>query len=79
MLKTGKVRIYRYIVRLPSYELADSHLTPVVKYEKAAFEIEGQDTIFTCLAWLSSNLIAVGCANGFVAIFDLQHDPGAGE
>ncbi|KAI9786617.1 MAG: hypothetical protein M1839_006168 [Geoglossum umbratile] len=48
-----------------------------VKYEKAAFEIEGQDTIFTCLAWLSNNLIAVGCANGFVAIFDLQHDPEA--
>ncbi|KAH0552857.1 hypothetical protein GP486_006943 [Trichoglossum hirsutum] len=46
-----------------------------VKYEKAAFEIGGQDTVFTSLAWLSSNLIAVGCANGFAAIFDLQHDP----
>ena len=54
-------------------------MTGIVKYEKAAFEIGGQDTVFTSLAWLSSNLIAAGCANGFVAIFDLQHDPEVGK
>ena len=67
------------MVRLLSDGLVDSTLTIIVKYEKTSFEVEGQDTIFTCLTWLSSNLIAVGCANGFVAIFDLRHDPETGK
>jgi transcription factor C subunit 6 len=39
--------------------------------EKAAFESRPPDTVCTCITWLSSTRIAVGCANGFVAIWDL--------
>lgn len=42
-----------------------------VKYEGAAFEVKPPNTICTCLTWLSATDLAVGCANGFVAIWDL--------
>ena len=39
--------------------------------EKAAFESHPPDTLYTCLAWISSSRIAAGCANGCIAIWGL--------
>lgn len=45
-----------------------------VRILKAAFEARPPNTVHTCFAWLSSSLIAAGCGNGFVAVYDLdQH------
>ena len=52
--------------------------TSIVLYQSAAFEAKPPDTICTCLAWLSNKDLAVGCANGHVAIYDvsrsIEHD-----
>ena len=42
------------------------------KIEKCAFEARPPDTVCTCVAWISTTLIAAGCANGSVAIWDLE-------
>lgn len=52
-------------------DLPDPSSTEYVHIEKAAFEAHAPDTLFTCLSWLSATRIAVGCANGCVAVFDL--------
>jgi transcription factor C subunit 6 len=46
--------------------------TNYLQLEKAAFESHPPDTLFSCVAWISANRIAAGCANGCVAIFDLS-------
>lgn len=38
---------------------------------KSAFKSTFPDTVPTCITWLSTTSIAVGCANGFVAIWNL--------
>ena len=40
--------------------------------DQAAFTCGPPDTICTCVDWLSSSHIAAGCANGFVAIWDMS-------
>lgn len=42
-----------------------------MRIDKAAFESCPPGTICTSVDWLSSSHIAAGCANGFVAIWDL--------
>jgi transcription factor C subunit 6 len=54
--------------------VADATPTTGTRYlevDKAAFESKPPDTVCTCVTWLSSTQIAAGCANGFVAIWDL--------
>lgn len=46
--------------------------TNYIHIEKAAFETHPPDTLFTNLTWVSATRIAAGCANGCVAIFDLD-------
>lgn len=36
------------------------------------FESKLADTVCTCVEWLSSSIIAVGCANGHIALWDLK-------
>jgi transcription factor C subunit 6 len=45
-----------------------------IKFERAAFTIEGQNTVATCLDWISSNLIAVGFANGYLGVWDISSE-----
>ncbi|QDS75380.1 hypothetical protein FKW77_002598 [Venturia effusa] len=49
------------------------HETQYIYVSKAAFESKPPNTIYTCITWLSSSSIAVGCANGYVAIWDIAH------
>ena len=51
------------------YNLTNASLQ--VKYEGAAFAARPPNTVCTCLTWLSAVDIAVGCANGFVAIWNI--------
>ena len=79
----GKVRVLRLSLsdqagsstryRKLCLNILVQHLLTVglVRVEKAAFESGPPDTICTCVDWLSASHIAVGCANGFVAIWDL--------
>ena len=46
--------------------------TRIVLYQSAAFEAKPSDTICTCLGWLSNKNLAVGFANGHVAIYDIS-------
>lgn len=39
--------------------------------EQIAFESKPPGTVCTCLTWIASNRIAVGCANGCIAVWDL--------
>ncbi|KAJ5916495.1 hypothetical protein N7504_000510 [Penicillium tannophilum] len=48
----------------------DSDL-PVAKIHSPAFEAVPSSTICTCVTWLSPSDIAVGCGNGFVAIYSI--------
>lgn len=50
----------------------DSRSQPV-NINQCAFVAKPPETICTCVAWISTTLIAVGCANGFVAVWDLEH------
>ncbi|KAI9734694.1 MAG: hypothetical protein M1834_002296 [Cirrosporium novae-zelandiae] len=45
--------------------------TEYLKFNGAAFEAYPPDSLCTCLTWLSSTDLAVGCANGFVAIWNI--------
>ena len=46
--------------------------TENVLLTRCAFETKPPGTICTCFTWMSSTLIAAGCANGYVAIWDLD-------
>jgi transcription factor C subunit 6 len=62
----GKVRVLD--VRIPINKPLS---TQYIYISKAAIESKPPGTICTCITWLSSGSIAVGCANGFVGIWDL--------
>ncbi len=44
----------------------------LVKYDEACFTARPSNTLCTSLTWLSATDIAVGCANGFVSIYDVS-------
>ncbi|KAI9673141.1 MAG: hypothetical protein M1817_003003 [Caeruleum heppii] len=46
--------------------------TRYIHIASAAFASRPPRTVSTCLDWLSSSHLAAGCANGFVAIWDLS-------
>jgi transcription factor C subunit 6 len=52
-------------IHLPSLDVSHLHI------EEAAFEAKPPDTICTAVAWLSTSTIAVGCANGTIAVWNL--------
>lgn len=58
-------------------DLPEPLITDYMQVNKAALEAHPPDTLFTTLAWLSATRIAVGCANGCVAIFDLSKAAGS--
>ncbi|KZF22472.1 hypothetical protein L228DRAFT_282588 [Xylona heveae TC161] len=49
--------------------------TQYLHITKPAFESGPPESICTSLDWLSSHDIVVGCANGFVAVFDIRPRP----
>ncbi|EON67769.1 hypothetical protein W97_07024 [Coniosporium apollinis CBS 100218] len=63
----GKIRVLD--VRCPN-SATDS--TQHIHISAAAFEVRAPGTVFTCLTWLSTKSITAGCANGFVALFDIS-------
>lgn len=65
----GKVRILDLQIPIGG----KPHTTQYIYISKAAFEFKPPNTICTCITWLSSSSIAVGCANGYVAIWDIAH------
>ncbi|KAI9792797.1 MAG: hypothetical protein M1816_001529 [Peltula sp. TS41687] len=66
----GKMRLVK--VAIPDEDEEEEEAsTRYIKVEKVAFEYCPPDTICACVDWLSASHIAVGCANGFVAIWDL--------
>lgn len=54
-------------------EFSDGDNSDVLHVTQALIETKAPDTIFTCFTWMSPRRIAAGCANGCVAIFDLQN------
>ncbi|BCS22684.1 transcription factor TFIIIC subunit TFC6 [Aspergillus puulaauensis] len=50
---------------------SDSNQTEFYKVGAPVFEAKPLSTICTCVVWLSPSDIAVGCANGFVAIWSI--------
>lgn len=44
----------------------------VVKIKSPAFEAKPPSTVCTCVTWLSPSDLAVGCGNGFVAIWNIE-------
>ncbi len=42
-----------------------------MKYDAAVFQARPPNTLCTCVTWLSATEIAVGCANGFLAVWDI--------
>ncbi|KAI9815321.1 MAG: hypothetical protein M1827_002801 [Pycnora praestabilis] len=45
--------------------------TEYIRLEQVTFEAIPANTICTCVHWLSSSELAVGCANGFVAVWNI--------
>lgn len=43
----------------------------IVRVQTPAFEAKPPSTLCTCLTWLSPSDIAAGCANGFVAVWNI--------
>ena len=48
-----------------------------VEYKSAAFAAKPTDAMCTCVTWLSASDIAVGCSNGYVAIWNIYPLPKA--
>ncbi|KAL9048390.1 MAG: hypothetical protein Q9162_007754 [Coniocarpon cinnabarinum] len=63
----GKVRVLN--ITLPS---SASEECEELKLTDCAFVTKPPNTICTCVAWVSATLIAAGCANGYIAIWDLE-------
>ncbi|KAK8252735.1 WD40-repeat-containing domain protein [Phyllosticta capitalensis] len=61
----GKVRVLD--IKYPS-----SPSTQYIYIAQAAFESRPPDTVCTSVTWLSSNQIAVSCASGSVAVWDIS-------
>ncbi|CAL5872570.1 uncharacterized protein PFLUO_LOCUS6834 [Penicillium psychrofluorescens] len=47
--------------------------TEFVQIHSPVFEAKPPSTICTCVTWLSPSDIAVGCANGFVGVWNIAH------
>ncbi|MCJ1392057.1 hypothetical protein MMC18_004924 [Xylographa bjoerkii] len=60
-------------VRVLDVQIENAQSSPsiYVKYQGAAFASRPPNTVCTCLTWLSAAEVAVGCANGFVAIWNI--------
>ncbi|KAI4146899.1 MAG: hypothetical protein L6R39_003292, partial [Caloplaca ligustica] len=54
-------------VRVLDVYLEQTQDTTYVKYTTAAFTAKPPSTLCTCVTWLSSTELAVGCANGYLA------------
>ncbi|KAJ5382672.1 hypothetical protein N7517_000583 [Penicillium concentricum] len=67
----GKVRVLDIKTGRGSQE------TEFLKIESPAFEARPPSTVCTCVTWLSPSDLAVGCGNGFVAIWNIE--PSASE
>ena len=63
----GKIRVVD--VNCPD---ASEASTQYIKISNIAFESCPPNTVCTCITWLSSTHIAAGCANGYVAIWDIR-------
>ena len=46
--------------------------TEWIQCTQTAFSHRPSSTIHTCISWLSSTHLAAGCANGFIAVYDLE-------
>ncbi|KAF9889979.1 hypothetical protein FE257_006853 [Aspergillus nanangensis] len=55
----------------------DPNTTEFQKVQTPIFEAKPASTVCTCVGWLSPTDIAVGCANGFVAIWSILPSPDA--
>ncbi|KAJ5793563.1 hypothetical protein N7457_000162 [Penicillium paradoxum] len=62
----GKVRVLDIKTRRGSQE------TEFFKIQSPAFEAKPPNTVCTCVVWLSPSDLAVGCGNGFVAIWNIN-------
>ncbi|KAL2810661.1 hypothetical protein BJX63DRAFT_422888 [Aspergillus granulosus] len=49
----------------------DPNKTEFYRVDTPMFEAKPPSTVCTCVAWLSPSDIAVGCANGFVAVWNI--------
>ncbi|KAJ6180784.1 hypothetical protein N7519_011245 [Penicillium mononematosum] len=49
-----------------------ANVQDIVKIESPAFEARPPSTVCTCVTWLSPSDLAVGCGNGFVAIWNIE-------
>ncbi|KAJ5135121.1 uncharacterized protein N7515_004399 [Penicillium bovifimosum] len=49
-----------------------SQKTEYLKVESPAFEARPPATVCTCVTWLSPGDLAVGCGNGFVAVWNIK-------
>ncbi len=63
----GRVKV----LQLP-LNLLEGPTTRYIHVERVAFESCPPDTVCTCLDWISPSEIIVGCANGFVAVWDIS-------
>jgi len=59
-------------ITLPAVTHTGSKTTHCIHISSAAFTSKAPDTISTCLAWLSSTHLAIGHANGHLAIHDIS-------
>jgi transcription factor C subunit 6 len=62
----GEVRVLDVTVNMAKDSTEWIHCT------KTAFSHRPSSTIHTCITWLSSTHLAAGCANGFIAVYDLE-------
>ncbi|KAL5338703.1 hypothetical protein BJX70DRAFT_191584 [Aspergillus crustosus] len=49
----------------------DPNTTDFYRVDNPLFEAKPLSTVCTCVTWLSASDIAVGCANGFVAVYSI--------
>jgi len=59
-------------ITLPPISNTGTKTTHCIHISSGAFEAKPPDTISTCLAWLSSTHLAVGHANGHLAVYDIS-------
>lgn len=59
-------------ITLPAITPTGSKTTHCIHISSAAFTSKAPDTISTCLAWFSSTHLAIGHANGHLAIHDIS-------
>lgn len=54
----------------------EARQTSFVKFTSAAFTAKPPSTLCTCVIWLSPTDLAVGCANGYLALWSIYPYPG---